>query len=412
MEGDVDVLRDDDAERLSRREVKKVLRKDIAVRRETFGGTMYNKKLLRYSYVGHTMTEVLERDDAVEVWKNDVSDVPEGILAAPTRVYYELTRDCNLRCRHCFNSSGKVEDDQQSTGEVLLTLDGLRNDAVFDVRFTGGELTRRPDWFEILAYAVEQGFAVSCNTNCVYDDDSIVNAFSDLAGAGMSQITTSIDGNREVHDWLRGRGSYDRSVASLRAMKGLGVPLRINTLLFKDTIPHIESVLDLAAETCEEVNFFYARPFGRAASLDAHMVESGELWTASKKIEELRDNYNGLSVLHGVQVIQDNSVQGDFGLRVGGPDGFTRFNVNSDGSIWAGGYSEHISGMLCLGSMDSENYSVTDIWRHSPKLELLRTMSERQQVKCNDCSDRYKSCGGFDLEMVLANDMRYCPTLQ
>jgi len=392
------------------RRLLKGLRKNIAVRKETFGGTMYNKKSLRYSYVGHTMTDVLARSEDVEVWENDIADVPEGILAAPTRVYYELTRDCNLRCKHCFNSSGKEEDDQQSTGEVLLTLDGLRDDAVFDVRFTGGELTQRDDWFEILAYAVDRGFAVSCNTNCVYDDQTIVDAFAELAGAGLSQVTTSIDGNREVHDWLRGRGSYDRSVASLRAMKELGVPLRINTLLFKETIPHIESVLDLAAETCEEVNFFYARPFGRAASLDAHMVESGELWTASKKIEELRDNYKGLSVLHGVQVIQDNSVQGDFGLRVGGPDGFTRFNVNSDGSIWAGGYSEHISGMLCLGSMDAENYSVTDIWRHSPKLELLRTMSERQQLQCNDCSDRYKSCGGFDLEMVLANDMRYCPT--
>ena len=37
-----------------------------------------------------------------------------------------------------------------NTEEMMQCLEGLRKDNIFDLRFTGGELTVRTGWFDVL----------------------------------------------------------------------------------------------------------------------------------------------------------------------------------------------------------------------------------------------------------------------
>src|SRR3989344_1848162 len=96
-----------------------------------------------------------------EHWSADLTDAPRDLLYSPIRVYLETTRECNLRCRHCFNSSSKRDPDEMTTEEIMRSLKGMRGDNIFDVRFTGGEFTLHHDWYTILEKALHLGFGVS-----------------------------------------------------------------------------------------------------------------------------------------------------------------------------------------------------------------------------------------------------------
>jgi MoaA/NifB/PqqE/SkfB family radical SAM enzyme len=73
----------------------------------------------------------------VESIDSDFSPIVEdGLLVAPIRVYYEVTKRCNLRCKHCFNISGIETKSELSASEVINILHGLKQNGVIDIRFT------------------------------------------------------------------------------------------------------------------------------------------------------------------------------------------------------------------------------------------------------------------------------------
>ena len=194
------------------------------LRKEVFGGTLYNKKQLRHTFLSNADLENLISENAdFEEWTADLTNAPNSIVYSPIRIYYELTKKCNLHCRTCFNSSACRDTNEQTTEEVFHSLEGLRKDNVIDIRFTGGEITQREGWEELIAYAVKLGQVVSVNTNGVYDNDSIIDR---LVKLNLAQITISVDGTQKYNDYIRGKGAFNRAEETLRTLKENGVPLR------------------------------------------------------------------------------------------------------------------------------------------------------------------------------------------
>ena len=213
-------------------------RKRFVLRDESFGYTLFDRARLRHKFLKKTDLENGLRfpDIAVddfEKWDLDLSDAPTNIIYSPIRIYFELTSVCNLHCKVCFNSSGKVKPNELGGEEVRRTLEGLRKDGVLDMRFSGGEVTLRPDWPDLLRYAKELGFAVSLNTNGVYEDPE--RTIDQLINLNLDQVTLSVDGGREFHDYIRGKGTYEEIVKTLERSNKGGVPLRINTILTRDS---------------------------------------------------------------------------------------------------------------------------------------------------------------------------------
>lgn len=86
-------------------------------------------------------------------------------LRAPMIAFIELTRACNLRCLHCYNSSGECLEKELSTDEILALLDQLNEMKVFVVLFTGGEPLLRTDFPIILEYANSLDLQLGLITN-------------------------------------------------------------------------------------------------------------------------------------------------------------------------------------------------------------------------------------------------------
>lgn len=149
----------------------------LILRDEVFGYTLFDRKALKHTFIRE---DDLEKElssygisrNHLEHWKADLSSLPPELLYSPIRVYFETTRICNLRCRHCFNSSGKGDPNEMLMDEIFRSLEGMRQDHIFDIRFSGGEFTMQPDWYEILKRAKGLGFGISVNTNGVFEDPS------------------------------------------------------------------------------------------------------------------------------------------------------------------------------------------------------------------------------------------------
>jgi len=144
----------------------------------------------------------------IEYLKGKLDGIRKDIIYSPIRVYYELTTACNLRCKTCFNKSGEALKDELSSDEVIKIIEGLRKDNILDLRFTGGEITTKKGWDEILQHAKDLGFAVSMNTNAIFNDENIIDKIVEIA---PNQVTLSFDGTKKTNDFIRGKGSFDRA---------------------------------------------------------------------------------------------------------------------------------------------------------------------------------------------------------
>lgn len=386
--------------------------KKYFVREEPFGYTFFDKRKLRHQFLAKEelkpfLKEKNIGESEIEWLKMKRTDYRDDIIYSPIRMYYELTLACNLNCQYCFNSSGRPRKIELSTDEVLKSLDHLKENNVMDLRFTGGELTCRKDWFEIIKYAKKLGFAISCNTNAAYIDPSICEKFAEL---DLDQITTSIDGNKEHHELNRGKGTFDRTVKNLQIMYSLGVRLRINTLVSKHSMNDVDFMLDLASKYTDEINFFTIVFIGRGAHLeltDGVTVEDHLLM--SKQIEKLKPKYPNLNILHFAEVSKKTSVTEDinkkFNLRVGPPSGITTFNLVSNGDYCCGGYAPYIDPNLVLGNIKSD--SLFDIWQKSPKLEKIRDDGRKLVLFCSKCEKLLcGECQGSKYETEINRLMR------
>lgn len=380
------------------------MRERFVLRDEVFGGTLFDRKTLRYKYLE---TENLHGDisingikvESFEHWKANLGSAPRDLLYSPIRIYVETTRACNLRCRHCFNASGARDTDEMSTDEMFKALGGIREANVFDVRFSGGEFTMHPDWYEILQRAKELGFGVSMNSNGVYKDPSIIDK---LASLDLEQIVLSIDGTKKHHDQIRGKGNFDRTVQSLRQLHERGAVLRTNTVLNRKSVSDMEEVIQTAGPYADEMNFFHMRSTGRAQRMAEETLSYQELYEFNQRAAQIVKKYPHINILFGSQVTRENSIRmNELGLKVGGPDGFTRCNLLANGSLWAGGYAPYIDRGLQFGNIKEEGYTILQLWRTSPKLNAFRDFSNQLAMRCLSCPELGLRCPGTNVEMEL-----------
>ncbi len=133
-----------------------------------------------------------------------------------TTIY--LTNKCNLRCKHCFVGHDQTSNrEQSSTQAVKAMLSNIAANGITAVTLLGGEvLSFRSDIVEILEFCEIIGLCVSINTNLTIHDK--LEAI--LECKALSNIVVSLDGATNIsHDKIRGRGSFEKTMAGLELLK-------------------------------------------------------------------------------------------------------------------------------------------------------------------------------------------------
>jgi radical SAM protein len=169
---------------------------------------------------------------------------------APRRVYWELTRACDLACRHCRAEATPEPDPTELTPrEGLDLIDRLARFGapLPHLVLTGGDPLKRPDLFAQIAAARALGLGVSVAPSAtpLLTPEMIAR----LAAAGVEAVSLSLDGpDAARHDALRGvPGCFDRTVAAAHACAVAGMPFQVNTLVCEETLAELAAVHAVAA---------------------------------------------------------------------------------------------------------------------------------------------------------------------
>jgi MoaA/NifB/PqqE/SkfB family radical SAM enzyme len=155
----------------------------------------------------------------------------------------ELTVYCNLSCTMCSVWRGKQHG--ISFDLARETLRQARSLGADTLTPCGAETFMRRDTLDLFEFAEGLGFRkINVVTNGLLLSPTKLDRLGALQGV---HLNISIDGPREVHESLRGKGTFDRVTRVLWQLRDRGLPFALSTVLMRQTIHHVERVLELAA---------------------------------------------------------------------------------------------------------------------------------------------------------------------
>ncbi|HOC29473.1 MAG TPA: radical SAM protein [Treponemataceae bacterium] len=130
-------------------------------------------------------------------------------------LFFELTRRCNMSCRHCGSDCGAEPAMREMDTPTWMRIVSYVRENFSPLPFivlTGGEPTIRPDLEQIAGCLHENGFRWGMVTNGFALTRAKLDA---LIERGLSSITLSLDGKRDAHNYLRNSAhAYDRAIAA------------------------------------------------------------------------------------------------------------------------------------------------------------------------------------------------------
>ena len=163
----------------------------------------------------------------------------------PQRVYWEITRACDLACLHCRAEAAPDADPAELTtaeGRRLLERLAAFGEPLPHVVLTGGDPLKRQDLFELIAVARALGLGVSVAPSAT--PLLTPDALRQLRAAGVDAISLSLDGSTaERHDAIRGiLGTYERTLEAARVAREAGLPFQVNTLVCAETVDDLPAI--------------------------------------------------------------------------------------------------------------------------------------------------------------------------
>lgn len=210
------------------------------------------------------------------MWRKGLASVLEGIAEfgpqkpftaySPFLVVWNITRACNLRCRHCYEVAAKPGPDELDTRGALKAVDDMAEAGLAYIAISGGEPLFRKDIFQIAERIKERGMAFSIATNGTLLNRERARRLREL---DCLFVQVSLDGsNPESHNWFRGRDSFERTVIGIKNAVAEGLSVGISTTVTQHNYKEVPDVIDLAeklgASTFMHYNFI---PTGRGKEI-------------------------------------------------------------------------------------------------------------------------------------------------
>ena len=135
-----------------------------------------------------------------------------------------ITDKCQLKCKHCYFQNMKSENKFMSIDEFceiyyrfneyiryFVNWDG--ND-VQVCHIEGGEATLNNDLTKMIYFLKKKNVDVCLLSNGIYISDEIIQALKDID----AKVQISIDGLEETHDYIRGKGTFKKSINTIKKL--------------------------------------------------------------------------------------------------------------------------------------------------------------------------------------------------
>lgn len=177
----------------------------------------------------------------------------------PIFIYYTLTKACNLTCLHCIrtNTTNKTSvNDEQSMrlNNALPVLESLSNFYPNSTLvLTGGEPTLYSGYEKVILKSIQLFKSVVLTSNGIFSEKTEKTLASFTKYPNFS-IQISLDGDKTTHNYIRGKGSFEKTILRIKQLSDEG---RKNSISISSTVNKFNklSMFNLA-EILNDINFY------------------------------------------------------------------------------------------------------------------------------------------------------------
>lgn len=300
-------------------------------------------------------------------------------LGIPLGVQLDLTYRCNERCAHCYLDHD--DHGEMNTAEIKDLLDQLALAGVFFLTISGGEIMMRRDFFEIVEHGRRLMFSVKLKTNAVMIHEAEANHIQALA---PESVQISVYSHRPgVHDAItKLPGSLRKSLAGAKLLVDRGVKVIFANVLMRDNFQDYSGVQALAAE------------IGARYTVDPTITP---MMDGDRSILNLNIDRAKLE-----QVFRDASLMGtspeEFCAPPSGPlaqeDAINTLPCSASHTFcYISPYGDVfpcVQFPLPTGNVRASRF--IDIWKHSPQMNEVRSITMNDLPVCSTCSHGGGTC--------------------
>ncbi|MBR4422851.1 MAG: heme b synthase [Mailhella sp.] len=315
-------------------------------------------------------------------------------------IAWEVTRSCNLACRHCrAEAHPEPYEGELTTAEAKALIDTFPRVGEPIVIFTGGDPMMRPDIYELAAYAKDRGLrcVMSPNGTLITPENA-----RKIREAGIMRCSISIDAaSAAQHDAFRGvPGAFDASMRGIELLKKEGVEFQINTTVTRSNLSSFKDIFHL----CERIgaaawHIFLLVPTGRGAGIQEEVISAREYEDVLHWFYDFRKttsmHLKATCAPHYYRIMRQRAREE--GVTVNrenfGMDAMTRGCLGGTGFC----FISHTGQLQPCGYLNLDCGSVREtpfpeLWKHAPWFLRFRDQSQ-YEGKCGRC-EYHKVCGG------------------
>jgi len=165
-------------------------------------------------------------------------------MPSPLALTYELTHRCNLACIYCDRHSPL--SNELSRDDIFRVLAGFVEMGMWKTNLDGGDPLTHRYVDEIIEWLTERRISIRMNTNGILIPKKVKTIRK------LASVKISLDGPKEYHESMRGKGSFDKALKGALGAREAGVPKVEFTCVVGQ---HNYTILDSLIDMVEELGF-------------------------------------------------------------------------------------------------------------------------------------------------------------
>lgn len=198
----------------------------------------------------------------------------------PMLVFWEVTRACQLACKHCRANAMAGALPGELTHEQGLDL--IEQVAGFGRPYpilvlTGGDCLLRPDIWELVEASRAKGIPTALSPSVT--PQLTPATIARMVDSGINAVSISLDGAcAATHDGVRGiPGHFADTIPAIRALSDAGLTVQINTTVMKSNLTELADVAKLISDAGAHIwEVFFLVHVGRGVAEGAISPEEHE----------------------------------------------------------------------------------------------------------------------------------------
>jgi radical SAM protein with 4Fe4S-binding SPASM domain len=253
------------------------------------------------------------------------------------------------------------------------------------INVTGGEPFLHADLYEILASLHRNNFDLYILTNGTLVHQREAAALAEIPVKG---VQVSLEGPEEVHDNIRGKGSFQSAIRGVNHLLSQNLRVTLNLTLSVLNVDSIEEMACLASSLgVQRIGFSRLVPSGRGLGLKDSILSKERVREAYRKIQSMC--IPDLDIVTGDPIYScslDNTPPENRTIPFGGcAAGVSGLTILPDGTLLP---CRRLN--VPLGNILKDN--VRSLWATSPVLTSLRN-KKKYKGKCRTC-EQWAQCRG------------------